>query len=97
MIERLIMAALVAALLAAWPSPSQAAASETCQAAWERAERIRVELGLRPGPTTAPDDLHPEACQAILATPEDELRDAIQESIEICGGDCRDLVPENKR
>jgi hypothetical protein len=88
---RIIMAAL---LVLAWSSPTLAAASETCQAAWERAERIRVELGLRPGPKTAPEDpLRPEAsCDALLATPEGDLREAIRESIEICGGDCRDLV-----
>jgi hypothetical protein len=88
MTGRRTVAALV---MLAWPSPALAVASEACQAAWERAERARVELGLRPGPKTAPEDLLEAACDALLATPEEDLRDAIRLGIEICGGDCRDL------
>ena len=31
----------------------------------------------------------------ILDLPEDKLRAAIMEMIEICGGDCRDLLPSD--
>lgn len=94
------MRRLVASLLMLAGASGQAwAASETCQAAWEHVERVRVELGLRPGPATAPaDPLRPEiACQAILDTPAAELRRHIRESIEICGGDCRDLSTRGER
>jgi hypothetical protein len=87
-----VLGALVAASTAV--AADQASTADVCQAAWDRAGRIRVELGLRPGPRTMPKDpLRPrEACELILAKPEAELRRAIRETNEICGGDCPDLL-----
>jgi hypothetical protein len=88
----LFIATLASAPVAAADEPSTA---EVCQAAWDRTERVRVELGLRPGPKTMPDDpLRPRAsCEALLTMPEDRLRTPIKEMTEVCSGDCRDLVP----
>jgi hypothetical protein len=84
--------------LEAWASktPRGRRADDLCQAAWERMERFRVELGWRPGPKIRPHDPYelPEVCEAVLAMPEDEVRAVLEEFTEICGGDCRDLVPE---
>ena len=71
------------------------AEDDVCQASWERLRRIRIELGYRAGPETRPHDplLLPEVCQLLLDQPEDELRAAMKEILDICGNECRDRLP----
>jgi hypothetical protein len=78
-------------------APGGLTATPVCEQAWERAERIRVEIGLRPGPAYKSDELVPEkACRLILDKSDQELRAMIMAQTEICGGDCRDLVEDER-
>lgn len=70
---------------------------EMCQAAWDRIEKIRANLGIESaGPM--PEDAHwyPEACARALQAPEEQIRADLKWAEEICDSDCRALIRKQK-